>query len=93
MEVPNSSIDESYAEPNPTQSEPNSYSSEYDSGFDSDQSDHPVYEPEVLPVEPEVEPEIQFEVPMSPSSVYGFAELDGITSFNQSDNRIQYPIR
>ena len=89
MEVPNSSIDESYAEPNPTQSEPNSYSSEYDSGYDSDQSDNQVYEPEVLPVEPE----IQFEVPMNPSSVYGFAELDGITSFNQSDNRIEYPIR
>ena len=78
-------IDESYVEPNPTQSSnQNSYSSEYDSGYDSD-----TFQPEV---EPEVEPEEinKSEIPMSPSRVFGYATLDGI---NKSDNRIRYPIR
>ena len=88
MEFPaygDSAIDESYVEPNPTQSSNlNSYSSEYDSGYDSD-----TFQPEV---EPEIEPEEinQSQIPMSPSRVFGYATLDGI---NKSDNRIQYPIR
>ena len=87
MEFPAySPIDESYAEPNPTQSSNlNSYSSEYDSGYDSD-----TFEPEVRP---EVEPEVTNQLPMNPSRTptqYGYATLDGIS---KSDYRIQYPIR
>ena len=81
MEFPAYPIDESYVEPNPTQSSNlNSYSSEYDSGYDSD-----TFQPEIEPEEIN-----QSQIPMSPSRVFGYATLDGI---NKSDNRIRYPIR
>lgn len=87
MEFPAySPIDESYVEPDPTQSSNlNSYSSEYDSGYDSD-----TFEPEV---EAEVEPDEinQSQIPMSPSRVFGYATLDGTNK--KSFNRIRYPIR
>ena len=85
MEFPayeDSPVEESYVEPNPTQSSNlNSYSSEYDSGYDSD-----TFEPEVE----RLEPEVINQLPMNPSRPFGYATLDGT---NNSNQRIRYPIR